>query len=378
MHFMIERAALKTAVDKVRNIIPRTGTIPILHYILIEVADNNLNMTATDLDVKIRFSGGDVQELKPGAICAPGHILSTAVNKLPSGSQIEVEIVDSELHFRAGRINFQLPTLPADDFPRLAMDGSGFKFTSQAKDLRKALTQAATSQSNEETRYYLNGVCIHPRDDTFEFVATNGHRLSKYILKEPGAIDGTPEAIIVPSRTVTEFMRLLDATGDIETVEIEATEAKIELRYAEIVITSKLIDGTFPDYKRVIPPRVDNTVTVDREILNAAIDRVSVFTKDKERGVVLFFAPDSIEIKSRAAEVGAGHEVVMVDYSGEEFYYGVNAGYLMDHLNAFEGQDLILWISPTSPERSPILITGEDERHEGVVMGMGVSGTDKR
>src|SRR6186713_1777864 len=285
MKVTVERAALLKSVGHVHRVVERRNTIPILANVLLRAEKGKLGLRATDLDLEVIET--IPAEVSPGgATTVPAHMIYDIVRKLPEGSQI---VLDSSgdrasLTIRAGRSRFSLQTLPESDFPDLAAGEMTHKFSMPAKDLKRLIDKTQFAISTEETRYYLNGIYLHVaasgKTNKLRAVATDGHRLAQVELPLPDGAAGMP-GVIVPRKTVAEVQRLLE-NGDAE-VGIELSQGKIRLTVGNVVLTSKLIDGTFPDYGRVIPANNDKTLEVDKSEFEQAVDRVSTVSSERGR-----------------------------------------------------------------------------------------------
>ncbi len=289
MKVTVERAELLKSLGHVHRVVERRNTIPILANVLIKADRGKLSMKATDLDLEIIDSVA--AEVSPGgATTVPAHMFYEIVRKLPEGAQIVIEGSGDRavLSLRAGRSRFTLQTLPESDFPDLAAGEMTHSFKLAAADLKRLIDKTQFAISTEETRYYLNGIYLHTagtaKAATLRAVATDGHRLAQVELPLPQGAAGMP-GIIVPRKTVGEVQRLIE-TGEGE-VTIELSAGKIRFSIGDVVLTSKLIDGTFPDYARVIPANNDKSLIVDKKDFEAAVDRVSTVSSERGRAVKL-------------------------------------------------------------------------------------------
>ena len=277
MKVTIERAELLKSLGHVHRVVERRNTIPILANVLVRAEKAALSLKATDLDLEVIES--IAAEVSPaGSTTVPAHMFYEIVRKLPEGSQVVLESSGDRamLAIRAGRSRFTLQTLPESDFPDLAAGDMSHKFALAAADLKRLIDKTQFAISTEETRYYLNGIYLHVagsgKTQTLRAVATDGHRLAQTDLAVPEGAAGMP-GIIVPRKTVIEVQRLIEDSE--AEVSIELSSAKIRFTIGDVVLTSKLIDGTFPDYARVIPSGNDKELTVDKKDFEAAVDRVS-------------------------------------------------------------------------------------------------------
>src|SRR3569623_1979395 len=266
MKITVERGAFLKALSHVQSVVERRNTIPILSNVMIEAGKSALKLTATDLDIEIVESiPADI--LRNGAATAPAHMLYVIVRKLPDGAQVQVELLASEggrLSVSAGSSRIELACLPREDFPQMAAGALPHKFRLAADDLKRIIAKTRFAISTEETRYYLNGIYLHAAKEAkpkvMRAVATDGHRLARYELELPDGAGDMP-GVIVPRKTVGELMKLLDdADGAID---VSLTDTKIQFGFNGVELTSKLIDGNFPPYERVIPAGNDKSLALE-------------------------------------------------------------------------------------------------------------------
>ncbi len=294
MKITVERGAFLKALSHVQSVVERRNTIPILSNVMIDAGKGQLKLTATDLDIEVVESlPADV--LRNGSTTAPAHMLYDIVRKLPDGAQVQVELLTSEggrLAVSAGTVRFELACLPKEDFPQMAAGALPHRFRLAADDLKRIIDKTRFAISTEETRFYLNGIYLHVAKDgkapVLRAAATDGHRLARYELDMPDGAADMP-GVIVPRKTVAELRRLLDdAEGAID---VSLSDTKIQFSTDGVELTSKLIDGTFPDYQRVIPAGNDKALALDAKEFAHAVDRVSTISADKTRAVKLNLAP---------------------------------------------------------------------------------------
>ncbi|MCH8861908.1 MAG: DNA polymerase III subunit beta [Proteobacteria bacterium] len=350
MKLTIERAALLKALGHVQSVVERRNTIPILSNVQIEAADGSLALTATDLDLAI-VEHAEAQVTEPGAITAPAHTLFDIVRKLPEGAEIELSLgADQRLDLRAGRSHFTLACLPKEDFPVMSEGDLPHQFSISSTDLKRLIDRTRFAISTEETRYYLNGIYLHVAESNkprLRAVATDGHRLAQAEIPVPEGATGMP-GVIIPRKTVGEIRKLIDEfDGDIE---IALSDTKIRFSFDGAVLTSKLIDGTFPDYTRVIPVGNDKMLSVDCRSLAEAVDRVSTISSDRTRSVKLSLDKDRIILSVNSPEHGTATEEVAASYSSEAMDVGFNARYLLDILGQIDGDEVQAELAdPASP-----------------------------
>jgi DNA polymerase-3 subunit beta len=340
MKLTIERAALLKSLAHVQSVVERRNTIPILSNLLLEAGDGQLALTATDMDLTI-VEAVAAELAEPGAITAPAHTLYDIVRKLPEGAQVQLA-TDGEsgrMKLTSGRSSFTLATLPKEDFPTAGPSDLPQSFALAASELRNLVDRTRFAISTEETRYYLNGIYLHgaSQDDValMRAVATDGHRLARFEMPLPEGADGMA-GVIVPRKTVNELRKLIEEVDG--TVEAGLSETRIRLAFDSTVLTSKLIDGTFPDYERVIPSGNDKVLEVDRKTFANAVDRVSTISTEKSRAVKLSLEADTLTLSANSPESGSAVEEIEVSYGGSPMEIGFNSRYLLDIANQIEGE----------------------------------------
>lgn len=352
MKVTVERAQLLKSLGHVHRVVERRNTIPILANVLIRAERAKLSLKATDLDLEVNEA--IAAEVSPaGAITVPAHMFYDIVRKLPEGSQIIVEATGDRgvLTIRAGRSRFTLQTLPESDFPDLNAGDMTHSFKLQSAELKKMIDKTQFAISTEETRYYLNGIYLHALDvegrPVLRAVATDGHRLARVDTAAPQGAVGMP-GVIVPRKAVAEIQKLLE-DGESE-VAVELSATKIRVATADVVLTSKLIDGTFPDYQRVIPGGNDKRLTVDKGDFAASVDRVSTISSERGRAVKLSMADGRMTLSVTNPDSGSATEEIEVDYDSSPLDIGFNARYLMDIAAQLDGDTALLKLAdPGSP-----------------------------
>ncbi|MFZ8897338.1 MAG: DNA polymerase III subunit beta [Alphaproteobacteria bacterium] len=354
MRLMIDRNVLLRTLSHAQSVVERRNTIPILANVKLDVADGKLSLSATDMEIGLLEAADADPASQPGSATAPAHTLHDIVRKLPDGAQVELAL-DSEAErmiVRAGRSTFQLAVLPTADFPSLADSEMPIGFKMAARDLRTLIDRTRFAISTEETRYYLNGIYFHTADHegvkVLRAVATDGHRLARAEAPLPDGAAGMP-GVIVPRKTVGELRKLLEEAGDAY-VEVSVSETKIRFAMNGVVLTSKLIDGAFPDYERVIPAGNDKSVQIDRQAFKDAVDRVSTIATEKSRAVKLALQQGAIVVSANNAEAGAASEEIEADYDAESMEIGFNSRYLLDIANQIEGDIAeLVFADPAAP-----------------------------
>jgi DNA polymerase III subunit beta len=305
-------------------------------------------LKATDLDLEI-VETAPGEGKTTGSTTVPAHMIHDIVRKLPEGAQVELQSASdgTQLLVRAGRSKFTLQALPETDFPDLAAGELSHSFNVAASDLKRLIDRTQFAISTEETRYYLNGIYLHAIDDKLRAVATDGHRLAQAEIKAPKGTKGMP-GIIVPRKTVAEVQRLIDDAG--EEVKVELSATKIRFSLGNAVLTSKLIDGTFPDYARVIPTANDKTLIVDKSEFMSAVDRVSTVSSERGRAVKLALTDGKLTLSVVNPDSGSATEELEVEYGAEALDIGFNGRYLLDILQQVEGEKARLKLAdPGSP-----------------------------
>ena len=354
MKATIERAILLKALGHVQSVVERRNTIPILSNVLIEARDDgSLRLMATDLDLQVDESVA-AQVSQAGATTVPAHTFFEIVRKLPEGSQVELAASDGKMQVVAGRARFNLSTLPRDDFPVIAEGELPTRFELPAATLRQIIDKTRFAISSEETRYYLMGIFLHVADDKLKAAATDGHRLARITLPRPDGAEGMPD-IIIPKKCVGELRKLLDEVEG--TAEVSLSPTKVRFGLGSAVLTSKLIDGTFPDYNRVIPTGNDKLLKLDPKSFAAGVDRVATIASEKTRAVKMSVDRDKVTLSVTSPESGTATEEIACDYGSDNIEIGFNARYLMDILAQIEGDSVEVHLADAA---APTLLREND------------------
>jgi len=355
MKATIERAALLKSLGHVQSVVERRNTIPILSNVLIEAGENGtIRFMATDLDLQI-VDEAEAAIDQSGTTTVSAHTLFEIVRKLPEGSQVSLSAAEGRLHIAASRYKSNLPTLPRDDFPIIAEGELPTSFELPAAKLRQIIDKTRFAISTEETRYYLNGIFMHVADDVLKAAATDGHRLARVTIARPEGAQGMPD-IIVPRKCIGELRKLLDEVDG--SVAVSLSGSKIRFTLGHAVLTSKLIDGTFPDYSRVIPTGNDKLLTIDPKSFLQGVDRVATIASEKTRAVKMALDRDKITLSVTSPENGTATEEVPGDYSATGFEIGFNAKYLSDILNQIESDTVEVHLADAA---APTLIRENDK-----------------
>ena len=372
MKISIERAALLKAVSQAQSVVERRNTIPILANVLIEAEDAQVSFRATDLDVEVVDHAPAMVE-RAGATTVSAVLLHEIVRKLPDGAMVEL-VDDSRsgrLQVTAGRSSFALATLPKEDFPVMASSEYAANFSAPAKALRRLFDKSKFAISTEETRYYLNGVYLHVSESeggrVLRCVATDGHRLARVDASLPSGAEAMP-GVIVPRKTVGELRKLLE--DDDMQIAVSVSETKIRFATPDITLTSKVIDGTFPDYTRVIPSGNTKRLEVDAGDFAKAVDRVATVSSERSRAVKLVLEDDKLVLSVNAPDAGAAEEELIVAYADERLEIGFNAKYLLEIASQVDRENAVFLFNSSG---DPTLMReGNDTSAVYVVMPMRV------
>jgi DNA polymerase-3 subunit beta len=347
MKFIIERAKLLPSLAHIQSVVERRNTIPILSNVLLRAEAGMLSLSATDMDLEIVESVA-AEIVQAGSTTAPAHTLYDIVRKLQDGSHVEFETNPESgiLSVRAGRSNFRLGCLPIEDFPQMAGSAMPVTFSLGAADLRTLIDRARFAISTEETRYYLNGIYLHAAKSdevpVLRAVATDGHRLARVEMPLPDGAADMP-GVIVPRKTVGEVRKLLDDVTS--QISISLSDTKLRFAFDNIILTSKLIDGTFPDYERVIPSGNDKVLEVNPRDFASAVDRVATIATEKTRAVKLTIDRGSLTVSATSPESGSATEELEVLYNATPLEIGFNSRYLLDITQQIEGDGCRLTIA---------------------------------
>ena len=354
MKLTIERAALLRSLNHVQSVVERRNTIPILSNVLLRAEDGQLSLATTDMDLEINESVA-AKVSKPGTTTAPAHTLHDIIRKMPDGADVELHLNadGTQMTVKAGRSQFKLSCLPTSDFPEIGIGELPSSFGFAAADLRALIDRTKFAMSTEETRYYLNGIYLHAAENAgvkvLRAVATDGHRLARFEMPLPEGAAKMP-GVIIPRKAIGELRKLVDEAAD--SIHIELSESKIRFAFDHVVMTSKLIDGTFPDYQRVIPVGNDKIVEVDPRVFTGAIDRVSTISDGKSRAVKIALNGKNMTISASSPESGSATEDIEVN-GDSDIEIGFNAKYLLDITSQIEGEGCRLTLADAA---SPTII----------------------
>jgi DNA polymerase-3 subunit beta len=363
MKATIERATLLRCLSHVQSVVERRNTIPILSNVLIDAdAGGSVRVMATDLDLQVVETMSASRVDQPGAITVSAHLLFEIARKLAEGSQVELTTTENRLEVKAQRSNFKLPTLPRDDFPVIVEGDLPTSFELPARILAELIDRTRFAISTEETRYYLNGIFLHVTDEDeplLKAAATDGHRLARFTLPRPEGAAGMPD-VIVPRKAVGELRKLLEEALD-GNVLIDLSASKIRFTLGGeggVVLTSKLIDGTFPDYSRVIPTANDKLLKVDPKLFYSGVDRVATIATEKTRAVKIGLDNDRVTLSVTSPDNGTAAEELAAEYRAEGLEIGFNANYLKDILGQIDSDTVELHLADAG---APTLIRENDK-----------------
>lgn len=332
MKLSIERNTLLKAVSQAQSVVERRNTIPILANVLIEAEGGHAQFRATDLDIEV-LDKVVAQVERSGSTTVSAVTLHDIVRKLPDGALVTLsdDAAKGRLSVEAGKSVFSLATLPKEDFPVMASTEYEANFTAKAPMLRRLFDKSKFAISTEETRYYLNGVYMHTAETAdgtmLRCVATDGHRLARVDAEMPQGAQNLP-GVIVPRKTVGELRKLLE--DDDTQIAVSVSETKVRFATSEITLTSKVIDGTFPDYARVIPQGNTRKLEVDASEFAKAVDRVATVSSERSRAVKLSLESDKLVLSVNSPDSGTAEEELVVAYDDEKLDIGFNAKYLLE------------------------------------------------
>jgi DNA polymerase-3 subunit beta len=362
MKVTLERNHLLKSLGHVHRVVERRNTYPILANVLLKATDGSLDLRATDLDIEVTESVPAMVGT-PGTTTVPAHTLYEIVRKLSDGAEVRLETEGGDqLLLTSGRSRFHLACLSPDSFPDLKSGTFTHSFPIAAASLRELIERTQFAISNEETRYYLNGIYVHAietgNDTILRAVATDGHRMARAETEAPAGSKGMP-GIIVPKKTVSEVQKLLEgADGDVE-VEVEVSDTKIRFTLGGVVLLSKLIEGTFPDYERVTPKNNDKSMNVDRAAFATAVDRVSTIASDRGgKAVKLSVKEGQLELSVTNPDHGTASEELAVEFEPESFEIGFNARYLLDIIGQIRSENAVFLFNDAG---SPTLVREEGD-----------------
>ena len=363
MKFSVVREALLKPLQLVAGVVERKQTMPVLANVLLEVKDNVLTLTGSDLEVEL-VGHITLDECQEGRITVPARKLMDICKSLPDSAVIELSVDDTRAVIRSGRSRFTLSTLPADEFPNIQDMQGDLSVVVAQNSVRRLIERTGFAMANQDVRYYLNGMLFEVADGQLRVVATDGHRLATAI--EDAQVSGDLTQVIVPRKGVLELNRLLSDTD--ETVELQIGSNHIRAKVADYIFTSKLVEGKFPDYHRVIPRNNDKIIIADRLELRQVFLRASILSNEKYRGVRLILANGMLQVFANNPEQEEAEESVLVQYQGENLEVGFNVSYLLDVLGVVNSQEVR--ISLNDATASALVEEADSHAAQYVVMPM--------
>lgn len=364
MKFTISREALLKPLQVVGGVVEKRQTLPILANVLVQVDKGKLTLTGTDLEVELTATA-QVENGVDGEITLPARKFSDICRALPDQAVLEVTVEGDKALIRSGKSRFSLSTLPATEYPATEGVAGAFRLTMAQEVLKGLLEQTHFCMANQDVRYYLNGMLLEMKGGKLRTVATDGHRLAISETDCPEVV-AEERQVIIPRKGVLELSRLL-GDGDAQ-CELAVGSNHIRVALGEVIMTSKLVDGRFPDYDRVVPKIGERLVTADRSLLRQALQRTSILSNEKYRGIRLQFERDLLKATVNNPEQEEAEEEVEIAYDGAEFEIGFNVSYLLDALNVVKQDQVVL--SMTDANSSCLIYGAGDKASRYVVMPM--------
>lgn len=363
MKFSASREAILKPLQAVIGVVERRQTMAILSHVLLRTEQKKLSVTATDLEVEL-IAETDVDSATAGEVTVPGRKLYDICRALPDGCKVDVSVSGDRLTLKAGRSRFTLSTLAAGDFPVVEGITGEHSLKVSQSDLHWLIEKTQFSMAQQDVRYYLNGLLLETEGKHLRAVATDGHRLALAEV-ELAAAAGKNEQVIVPRKGVLELNRLLDGDGELNVV-LGSNHIRVDCE--GVRLTSKLIDGRFPDYGRVIPSKAPNVIQADRDLLRHALQRTGILSNEKYRGVRLELESGSVTISANNPDQEEATESVELQYQGEKMEIGFNVNYLLEALAASDSAEVELHI--TDANSSCLIVSPGVDRVKYVVMPM--------
>lgn len=369
MKLTVPREAIMPSLQAVNGVVEKRQTLPILANILVNVTPEGLTFTGTDLEVEVSSHVALPMDVQ-GDFTLPARKFYDICKTLPDDAVLDLDVQETQVVLKSGRSRFSLSTLPASNYPNLDPIESATEFTVQERVLKFLFDKTAFSMANQDVRYYLNGLLLELYEDMLRVVATDGHRLAfcqtRHVSEVSNLPASTHQQIIVPRKAVSELSRLLDSS---ETeIKVQLSSNHIRLHLPDIVFSSKLIDGRFPDYNRVIPQAGNKIILCDREVLRQSLVRAAVLSTDKFRAARLEVEPNKFRILVHNPEQEEAEEELEVNYQGESFVIGFNVAYLLDVLTVIESEYVRLTM--TDSNSSCLIESAETTACKYVVMPM--------
>lgn len=352
MKISVDRNNFLKSLGHIYRIVDRRNTSSILGNVFIKASGGLIQLKATDLELQVSEELAATIE-QPGSATVPAYLLHDVIKRLPSGAEVTIELSEDgkQVKVVSGRINYKLQSLPAADFPDSKAVEWQHSFTLEAKDLRPLLNATQSAMSTDETRYSLNGIYMHiarNKDDApvLRLVATDGHRLAVGELPAPSETLDMP-GVIIPRKTILEIQKML-AEGFAQDIAIDISETKIGFTVGDLSLISKLIEGQYPDYEKIIPTKQDKLLTVDRNEFMASVSRVSVVSNDYARAMKFGLEMDTLLLTMESIESDSAEDCLTCHYRGEPLEIGFNAKYLLEEANQFTQENILFSFSSAS------------------------------
>lgn len=365
MQFTISREALLKPLQLVAGVVERRQTLPVLSNVLLVLADGQLALTGTDLEVELVGRVAVDDEVQAGEITVPARKLLDIVKSLPDGARIDFSLDNQRVTIKSGRSRFTLTTLPASEFPAVEDGPNTLSFALQQKQLKRLIDAVSFSMAQQDVRYYLNGMLLEITADFVRSVATDGHRLALCTLHTP--VEGASQRqAILPRKGVMELVRFLGDSEQPVTVMLGSNH--LRALTDDFTFTTKLVDGKFPDYERVLPRGGNNLIHAERNELRQAFSRASILSNEKYRGVRLILEAGQLTLVANNPEQEEAEEIVTIDYNGNAFEIGFNVSYLVDVLNALSSDSVRISLADANSSALVEAADGSDAMY--VVMPM--------
>lgn len=365
MQFEISREALIKPLQLVAGVVERRQTLPILSNVLLSLENDLLSMTGTDLEVELIGRVSVEPGSKDGEITVPARKLMDLCKSLPDSASLKFELDESKIVIRSGRSRFSLSTLPSSDFPSVEESSGAVEFSIVQDKLKSMLDNTSFAMAQQDVRYYLNGLLVEVSADYLRVVATDGHRLAMDTEQMQITVSDSMQ-VIVPRKGILELVRLL-SEGE-EQVEIVIGSNHIRAKTENFTFTSKLVDGKFPDYDRVLPKGGNKTIVAVRTDLKESLSRTAILSNEKFRGIRIMLSNDEVKILANNPEQEEAEETVSVEYTGDSLEIGFNVSYLVDVLNVLSSETVQIIVS--DPNSSALIQGAEDSSAVYVVMPM--------
>ncbi len=364
MKFSVQRESLLKPLQQVIGAVERRQTLPALANILLRSDDSGISLTATDLEVELQ-AHLDMELSETGETTLPARKLLDICRTLPESAVLDFDIKADRSAIKSGRSRFSLATLPASDFPTLDELDNSQQLTLSQNELKSLIERTAFAMAQQDVRYYLNGLMLELTAKNIKAVATDGHRLAMCEIPFKSDLDATRQ-VIIPRKGVMELQRLLENNDDLATIDI--SNSHIRVTVAGLRFTSKLIDGRFPDYNKVLPKSTDKEMSVDKELFKQALTRTSILSNEKYRGIRLSHEKGSLKLQAHNPEHEEAEEIIEIDYKGEPLEIGFNVTYLLDALSTISSK--LVDVKLKDANSSALVMGNGDETARYVVMPM--------